>query len=200
MKTSEAQRRIALFFDRRLNQEKDARRVEWLTVLLIVGLLVCVGGAYMGRTVRQAQQTALMSTVRTARLTVEIAAAGVWTELKPAPDGAVNYVLGADPGEDDENGAALRAALAGYAPAVSRQVLGRGGLDETLDALATDAAAGASAAPVVFRASQQDGVFRLEYWKTEAAYWKAPDAPDSVFTAQGPADENNAGLAGEFDA
>lgn len=199
MKISEAQRRIALFFDRRLNQEKDSRRVEWLTVLLIVGLLACVGGAHMTRTVRQAQKTALMSAVRTARLATQLAAAQVWAQLRPAPDGAVNYVLGAAPAEDDANGAAIRAAMAGFGPVLSGQKLGRGALDGTLATLEETAEAGAGGVPAVFRASQQDGVFRLEYWKTEDAYWKAPDAPDSVFTARGPADENNAGLAGEFD-
>ncbi len=199
MKTSEAQRRIELFFDRRLNQDKDTRRVEWLTVLVIVGVLVCVGGALMGRTVRTAQKTALMSTVRTARLATELAAAGVWEELQPAPDGAVNYVLGATADEDDANGAVLRRAMAGFGPVLSGQRLGRGKLGDTLAALEETAETGGGGVPVVFRASQQDGVFRLEYWKTEDAYWKAPSSPDCVFTAQGPKDKNNAGLAGEFD-
>lgn len=198
MKLSEAQRRIELAFDRRLNQEKDARRVEWLTVLVIVGLLVCVGGLYMGRTVRQAQKTALMSAVSTARLATQLAAGQVWDQLKPGPEGAVDYVLGAAPAGDDENGARIRAAMAGFGPALSGETLGRGDLAAALEAAADKAVAKESAAPVVFRASQQGGVFRLEYWRTEAAYWKAPDAPDCVFTAVGDPAQNNAGQAGEF--
>ena len=52
--------------------------------------------------------------------------------------------------------------------------------------------------PLVFTASQQNGVFTLCYWRSESAWLARPDRPDCTWVASGDPSLNLAGAAGAF--
>lgn len=189
------QGRIGLNHDPELNQAKDTRRVEWLTVLLLVGLFTALFAAFALRFVRQAWSTADQTSARVARVAVQVAV----DLANPAPDAAFDYQLGVQPAEDDENGALVRAALAGSAPTVSGAHYSRRNMAGTADKLlqGLDQPDG-SLAPLVFSASQQNGVFTLCYWRSQSSWLKHPDQPDCTWVSIGPAAQNLAGAAGQF--
>lgn len=189
-----AQSRIEQNFDRELNQQKDTRRVEWLSVLCVLAVCVALFGYIAVQYVRQAWAVSYQQSARAARVAVQIAA-----ELcRQEQGGAFDYVLGVTPSEDDENGALLRAALGSSMPRVSGARLG-GGFSAAAGALAESAQApDQSLPPLVFSASQQNGSFTLRYWHSEGAWLAHPDRPDCTWAASGDPALNLAGAQGSF--
>lgn len=188
-----AQRHIGLNHDRELNQARSTRRVEWLAVLVLVGLFAAGFGFFALRFVRTAWATSYQSSARAARLSVQVAVELCRNELKLTSTGQLNYHLGVTAAEDDENGALIRAALAKHLPVNAGAGFGR-----TTSQLEQAASGQLDSVPLVFSATQQNGVFILFYWRGESAWLKNPAAPDCSWLARGDVGANLAGLSGSF--
>ena len=191
-----AQSRIELNFDRELNQQKDTRRVEWLVVLLALGLMAALFTGIAVRYVQTAWAVSYQQSARAARVAVQIAVELCRTSQAAGP---FDYVLAADPSGDDENGALVRAALGPNMPRVSGAHVSRTDPGAAVSKLADAVQApDASLPPLVFTASQQNGVFTLCYWRSEGAWLARPDRPDCTWVASGDPSLNLAGAAGAF--
>ena len=191
-----AQSRIELNFDRELNQQKDTRRVEWLVVLLALGLMAALFAGIAVRYVQTAWAVSYQQSARAARVAVQIAVELCRTGRAAGP---FDYVLAADPSGDDENGALVRAALGPNMPRVSGAHVSRTDPGAAVSKLADAVQApDASLPPLVFTASQQNGVFTLRYWRSEGAWLARPDRPDCTWVASGDPSLNLAGAAGAF--
>ena len=191
-----AQSRIELNFDRELNQQKDTRRVEWLVVLLALGLMAALFAGIAVRYVQTAWAVSYQQGARAARVAVQIAVELCRTGQAAGP---FDYVLAADPSGDDENGALVRAALGPNMPRVSGAHVSRTDPGAAVSKLADAVQApDSSLPPLVFTASQQNGVFTLCYWRSESAWLARPDRPDCTWVASGDPSLNLAGAAGAF--
>ena len=191
-----AQSRIELNFDRELNQQKDTRRVEWLVVLLVLGLMAALFAGIAVRYVQTAWAVSYQQSARAARVAVRIAVELCRTGQAAGP---FDYVLAADPSGDDENGALVRAALGPNMPRVSGAHVSRTDPGAAVSKLADAVQApDSSLPPLVFTASQQNGVFTLCYWRSESAWLAWPDRPDCTWVASGDPSLNLAGAAGAF--
>ena len=191
-----AQSRIELNFDRELNQQKDTRRVEWLVVLLALGLMAALFAGIAVRYVQTAWAVSYQQSARAARVAVQIAVELCCTGQAAGP---FDYVLAADPSGDDENGALVRAALGPNMPRVSGAHVSRTDPGAAVSKLADAVQApDSSLPPLVFTASQQNGVFTLCYWRSESAWLARPDRPDCTWVASGDPSLNLAGAAGAF--
>ncbi|WP_418665815.1 hypothetical protein [Allofournierella sp.] len=192
-----AQSRIELNFDRELNQQKSTRRVEWLAVILVVGLMVAVFAAFAVHYVQAAWAVSYRQSARAARVAVQIAVEVC--RAQQAPGAGFDYVLAAEPSGDDANGALLRAALGENMPRVSGAHLGRSDPASAVSRLAEAVQSpDASLPPLVFTASQQNGVFTLCYWRSQSQWLAHPGRPDCIWTASGEPSLNLAGAQGSF--